>query len=155
MIRITPGGLDDERVVELLQFHFTTARAQTAPGSAHALDLSGLRAPDIRFWTAWEGDTPVGVGALRHLSADHGEVKSMHTAQAARRKGVGAMMLRHIVEEARKAGMTRLSLETGSWPYFRPAVELYRSHGFVECAPFGDYKPDANSIFMSLDLAKA
>jgi putative acetyltransferase len=155
MITITPGGLDDKRVIDLLHFHFTTDRAQTAPGSSHALDLSGLRAPDIGFWTAWEGETLLGVGALRHLSPDHGEVKSMHTAEAARRRGVGGAMLRHIVEEARKAVMTRLSLETGSWPYFRPAVELYRSHGFVECAPFGDYKPDPNSVFMSLDLAKA
>lgn len=154
MIRITPGGLDDERVAALLRHHFTTSRAQSAPGSSHALDLSVLRAPDIGFWTAWEGETLLGVGALRRLSADHGEVKSMHTAEAARRRGVGATMLRHIVDEARKAGMTRLSLETGSWPYFRPAVELYRSHGFVECAPFGDYKPDPSSIFMSLDLVK-
>jgi putative acetyltransferase len=155
MIRITPGGLDDECVAALLRHHFTMSRAQSAPGSSHALDLSGLRAPDIGFWTAWEGETLLGVGALRRLSADHGEVKSMHTAEAARRRGVGGAMLRHIVEEARRAGMARLSLETGSAPYFRPAVELYRSHGFVECAPFGDYKLDPNSIFMSLDLAKA
>jgi putative acetyltransferase len=154
MIRITPGGLDDNRVIGLLHVHFTTARAQTAPGSAHALDLSGLRAPDIGFWTAWEGETLLGVGALRRLSADHGEVKSMHTAEVARRRGVGGAMLRHIVVEARGAGMTRLSLETGSWPFFRRAVELYKRHGFVECAPFADYKADPNSIFMSLDLAR-
>jgi putative acetyltransferase len=155
MIKITLGDLDDRRVIDLLHFHFTTARAQTPPESAHALDLTGLRAPDIGFWTAWEGERLLGIGALRRLSADHGEVKSMHTAEAARRKGVGAAMLRHIVEEARRAGMVRLSLETGSSAYFRPAVELYRSHGFVECAPFSGYKPDPHSIFMSLELAKS
>jgi putative acetyltransferase len=154
MVEIKAGGLDDPRVVALLHLHVTSARAETAPGSAHALDLSGLRSPDISFWSAWEGDTLLGVGALKRLSSDHGEVKSMHTAEAARRSGVGGAMVRHIIGAAREAGLARLSLETGSWEYFRPAVQLYRGHGFVECPPFGDYKPDPNSIFMTLDLQK-
>jgi putative acetyltransferase len=153
-VRITEGGLDDPRVVALLRTHLARARAETAPGSAHALDLSGLRAPDVAFWSAWEGDggaaTLVGVAALRALSADHGEVKSMHTAEAARGRGVGGALLRHVVAAARARGMTRVSLETGAWPYFAPARALYARHGFVACPPFGDYRPDPNSVFMTL-----
>jgi putative acetyltransferase len=152
MMRITQGDLSDPRVVELLQLHLTNARAQTAPGSAHALDLAGLQSADIRFWTIWEDETLLGTGALKRLSHDHGEVKSMHTALAARRRGAGRAMLLHIVASAKECGMSRLSLETGSWEYFRPAQALYRSHGFVEGPPFADYVEDPNSVFMSLSL---
>ncbi len=151
-MRIVEGGLDDPRVVELLHLHVTRARAETAPGSAHALDLSGLRASDVTFWSAWDGETLVGVGALRELSADHGEIKSMHTAEALRGRGVGTAILRHIIEAARARGMSRLSLETGTWAYFAPARALYARHGFVECEPFGDYRADPNSVFMTLAL---
>ncbi len=151
--QIVEGGLDHPRVVELLQAHFTRSLAETAPGSAHALDLSGLKSPDVTFWSAWEDETLVGVGALKSLSADHGEVKSMHTVEAARGRGVGSAMLRHIVEAARARGMSRLSLETGSWPYFAPARALYARHGFVECPPFCDYVEDPNSVFMTRSLA--
>ena len=151
-MKITAGGLDDPRVKALLAFHFASARAQTAPGSAHALDLSGLRSPDIQFWSAWEDDLVIGIGALKRLSASHGEVKSMHTESAVRRQGVGTAMLSHIIGAARGQGLTRLSLETGSWPYFDPARQLYRRHGFVECLPFADYVPDPNSVFMTLEL---
>jgi putative acetyltransferase len=152
IMRITSGDLNDPRVIDMLRYHLATARAQTAPGSAHALDLAGLQSPDITFWTAWDGETLVAVGALKQLSADHGEVKSMHTALAARRRGVGSAMLQHIIAFARSRGISRLSLETGSWDYFQPAVALYRSHGFIECQPFADYVNDPNSIFMTLDL---
>ena len=149
---ITPGDLDDPRVVDLLRTHLASARAETAPGSAHALDLNGLRSPDISFWAIWEDGALLAVGALRRLSPDHGEVKSMHTAQSVRRRGAGSAMLRHIIASARKDGISRLSLETGSWEYFRPARALYAAHGFVECPPFGAYVPDPNSSFMTLDL---
>jgi putative acetyltransferase len=151
-MHIIEGGLDDPRVVELLHTHRARARAETAPGSAYALDVSGLRAPDVTFWSAWEGDAVVGIGALKRLSGDHGEVKSMHTAEAARGRGVGSAMLRHIMAAARARGMSRLSLETGSWPYFAPARALYARQGFVGCPPFGDYQPDPNSTFMTLTL---
>jgi putative acetyltransferase len=151
-MHILEGGLDDPRVIELLHVHLVRARAETAPGSAHALDFSGLRSPDVTFWSAWEGDSLAGVGALKQLSADHGEVKSMHTAESMRRRGVGAAILRHIIGVARSRGMSRLSLETGSWPYFEPARALYAQYGFVECPPFGDYVPDRNSVFMTLVL---
>lgn len=152
MITITSGGLDDSRVQALLAHHFYTALAETAPGSAHALDLSGLQSPDIRFWSAWQGDHVVGVGALKSLSESHGEIKSMHTEESQRRKGAGSTMLQHIITTARKMGMSRLSLETGSWPYFEAARAFYKRHGFVECSPFGSYIPDPNSVFMMLEL---
>jgi putative acetyltransferase len=153
-MRIALGDLTDPRVVDLLQSHLASARAHTAPGSAHALDVTGLQAPNITFWAAWDGDTLVAVGAFKLLAENHGEVKSMHTVPSARRKGVGSAMLQHIVAFARSRGISRLSLETGSWDYFQPAVAFYRKHGFVECQPFADYVPDPNSIFMTLDLGR-
>jgi putative acetyltransferase len=152
-MQITLGDLSDPRVIDLLHYHLTNSRAQTAPGSAHALDLKGLQSSDVTFWTAWNGATLVAMGAFKQLSQEHGEVKSMHTALAARRKGVGSTMLRHIISFARSRGISRLSLE-GSSDYFRPAVALYRRHGFIECPPFANYVPDPNSIFMTLDLRK-
>jgi putative acetyltransferase len=155
MMRIIPGDVRDPRVVDLLHIHLTSARAETAPGSAHALDLTGLQSPGISFWTIWDDETLLGVGALKRLSADHGEVKSMHIVQSSRRRGAGSAMLHHIVATARASGMLRLSLETGSWDYFLPARALYRSHGFVECPPFAEYVLDPNSVFMSLDLQES
>ena len=151
-LRIVEGGLDDARVVALLYTHVTRARAETAPGSAHAFDVAELRSPEVTFWSAWEHDAVVGIGALRRLSADHGEIKSMYIAEAARGRGVGSALLRQIMAAARARGMTRLSLETGAWPYFVPARGLYARHGFVECGPFGDYREDPNSVFMTLEL---
>jgi putative acetyltransferase len=152
-MRIITGDFSDARVLELLRIHLTSSRANTAPGSAHALDIAGLQSPDVSFWTIWEGETLLGCGALRRHGAEHGEIKSMHTAQAARRTGVGSAMLRHIIATARARGMARLSLETGSWDYFAPARALYASHGFVECGPFADYVLDPNSVFMTLEIA--
>lgn len=151
-MQIVPGDFNDQRVIGLIHIHQTSARAETAPGSAHALDLKGLQSPDISFWTIWDDNELLGIGALKRLSPDHGEVKSMHTAKAMRGRGAGRAMLRHIIATSRAGGMSRLSLETGSWEYFRPAWALYGSHGFVECPPFADYVPDPNSIFMSLEL---
>jgi putative acetyltransferase len=151
-MRIVPADFTDPRVIDLLQTHVTRARAETARGSAHALDLTGLQTPDISVWTIWHDDTLAGVGALKRLSADYGEVKSMYTAQSVRRRGAGSAMLQHIITTARASGMSRLSLETGSWDYFVPARAFYRSHGFAECPPFADYLPDKNSVFMSLAL---
>ncbi|HTX25191.1 MAG TPA: GNAT family N-acetyltransferase [Steroidobacteraceae bacterium] len=152
---IISGGLDDPRVVALLDLHVARARHETARGSDHALDLEGLKAADVSFWSVWEEGVLLGVGALKRLPGNHGEVKSMHTAESARRRGVGSALLRHIIDEARGRGMTRLSLETGSWAYFAAARSLYARHGFVACAPFADYRPDPNSIFMTLDLRGA
>src|SRR4029077_11824641 len=100
-------------------------------------------------------DALLGIGALREISPDHGEIKSMHVAQSNRRSGAGSALLRHIIEKAREKGMHRVSLETGSWDYFRPARAFYRRHGFCECPPFAEYRPDPNSVFMSLELHSA
>lgn len=152
MLRISSGDLDDPRVVNLLRDHVSSARAQTAPGSAHALDLAALRTRGIRVFTVWDGEVALGVGALKHLSADHGEVRSMFVAPSMRGRGAGGALLRHIIASAKASGMSRLSLETGTWEYFRFARALYRNHGFQECSPFSDYVLDPNSVFMSLDL---
>jgi len=151
-MKIIAGGLDHPSVRDLLEQHVRTARLETALGSAHALDFEGLKAADMTLWSAWDDDVPIAVGALKRLSPTHGEVKSMHTVQTRRRAGVGTTMLRHIIDSARIMGMKRLSLETGSWAYFHPARAMYRRHGFVECAPFGEYVEDPNSIFMTLEL---
>ncbi|WP_027575179.1 GNAT family N-acetyltransferase [Bradyrhizobium sp. WSM1743] len=152
-MQIRTGDTYDPRVIALLDHHVAVARAHTALGSAHALDLSGLRASDVAFWTGWDGEMLVATGALKTHSADHGEVKSMHTLQTTRRRGFGGQMLRHIITEARARGMMRLSLETGSWDYFKPAHALYQAHGFVACSPFEGYVEDPNSLFLTLDLS--
>jgi putative acetyltransferase len=154
-MRITQGDFADPRVVDLLQVHVTTARAATGRGSAHALDLTGLQSPEISFWTIWEDETLVGIGALKRLTPEHGEVKSMHTAESWRGRGAGSAMLGHIMATARASGMSRLSLETGSWDYFLPARALYRRRGFIDCPPFADYVPDPNSVFMSMELRES
>lgn len=151
-MRILRGDLTEPRIIALLRFHFDTCHEVTPPGSAHVFDLSRLAAPDIDFWAAWDGDILLGVGAMKPLDATHGEVKSMHTAQVARRRGVGSAMLTHIIATSRARGLKRLSLETGSFGYFEPAMALYKAHGFIECLPFGDYKPDPNSVFLTRTL---
>lgn len=152
-MRTEEGGLDDPQVLALLHAHVSRARAETGRGSAHALDVSGLKASGTRFWTVWYRNRPLGLGALKVLSQDHGEIKSMHTAEEARGRGVGSLMLLHIMAEAKRMGMSRLSLETGAWDYFLPARAFYRRHGFAECGPFADYRPDPNSVFMTRALA--
>jgi len=149
---IRSGGLDDPRVVALLRHHFDKCHEVTPPGSAHVFDLSRLKSPDVDFWGVWEGETLLAVGAMKRLDATQGEIKSMHTSEAARRRGAASLMLNHIVTQARAQGLKRLSLETGSFGYFEPAVALYTSHGFAECPPFGDYKPDPNSLFLTRAL---
>ena len=145
--------LDDLRqpaIVAFLEEHLEDMYAATPEAeSRHVLDLDRLRRPEITFWSVWEGDLLVGCGALKELDPTHGEIKSMRTAAAHRGRGVGSAMLRHIIEEAARRGYRRLSLETGSGEFFAPARALYAKFDFVECGPFGDYKPDPNSCFMT------
>jgi len=149
---IRRGDLDHPAIIALLRHHFDTCHAVTPPGSAHVFDVSRLKTPEIDVWAAWDGPGLLGIGAMKPLDATHGEVKSMHTAERARRRGVGGALLRHIIETSRARGLQRLSLETGSFGYFAPAVAMYRAHGFVECPPFADYRPDPNSLFLTLVL---
>jgi len=152
MLKIVDGGLDDPQVITMLKFHFDTNVSVTPPGSVHVFDLSRLKQPDVSFWSAWNGDTLMGVGALKRMNAEDGEIKSMHTLKQARGSGVGSAMLRHIIEKARVMKLKRLFLETGSFDYFAPARALYTRHGFSECPPFADYNLDKNSTFMSREI---
>ncbi|HJW43581.1 MAG TPA: GNAT family N-acetyltransferase [Geothrix sp.] len=151
-MRILRDDLSGPEVRALLAEHLQNMHSISPPESVHALDLDGLRRPDITFWTVWEGRELLGCGALRELDAAHGEVKSMRTAQAHRGRGVARAMLEHILAEARARGYGRLSLETGAQAAFEPARRLYASHGFEPCAPFGEYRPDPNSVFMTREL---
>ena len=146
------GGLDEPAVAELLAHHVESARSETEPGSDHALDIDQLRNPDIRFWSVWRGSELVGTGAWWLFEPGHAELKSMHVVSAARGQGIGGAVVRHLIDDAAAHGIARMSLETGSWDYFAPAVALYRRHGFVECEPFGAYVPDRNSIFMTRNI---
>lgn len=152
MLKIIEGGLDKPQILAMLRFHFDTNIAVTPPGSAHVFDVSRLKQPDVFFWTAWNDDELMGTGALKLLDSVHGEIKSMHTLQTARRSGVGAALLQHIMEQAKAKGLKRLSLETGSFAFFAPARALYARYGFEECAPFGDYTLDPNSMFMTREM---
>ena len=149
-MEIRDGGLDDPQVIELLRLHAAGMLASSPPESCHFLDLSGLKTPDISFWSAWEGERLAGVGALKRIDAAQGEIKSMRTAPGKLRSGTGAAILSHILTAARGLGLKRLSLETGSGPDFEPAIALYRKFGFTDCAAFGDYSgADPFSRFMT------
>jgi putative acetyltransferase len=147
--------LDDLRgapVRALLAEHLRNMHELSPPESVHALPIEALRQPGVTFWSVWEGQELLGCGALKQLDAAHGEIKSMRTANAHRRRGVAAAMLQHIIAEAGRRGYARLSLETGSNEPFAPARELYRRFGFVECGRFADYADDPNSTFMTRAL---
>jgi putative acetyltransferase len=140
-------------VLALLEEHLRNMHELSPPESVHALDVSGLRQPDVTFWTVRDGrGVLLGCGALKELDPVHGEVKSMRTPQSARRQGAGRAVLAHIIEVARARGYQRLSLETGSIDAFAPAWRLYESFGFGYCGPFAEYVPDPNSVFMTLAL---
>ena len=148
-MRIKLDDLSGPEIHALLEEHLRNMHALSPPESVHALDLEGLRRPEISFWTVWSDDALLGCGALKALDAHHGEIKSMRTAAAHRRNGVAQAVLQHVIAEARKRGYTRLSLETGSQAEFEPARRLYRKFGFEECPPFADYVDDPNSVFMT------
>lgn len=150
LITTDDPGRDD--VAALLAEHLADMHATSPPESVHALDVDALRAPTITFWTAREDGLLLGCGALKELSPEHGEVKSMRTAAVARGRGVGTGVLRHIVGEARARGHARLSLETGTQDYFAAAHRLYLRHGFVPCGPFADYTLDPASAYFTLVL---
>lgn len=152
MLRIERDDLRRAEVRSLLGEHLASMYALSPPESVHALDVEGLKSPDVTFWTVWDGNVLMGCGALKELDATHGEVKSMRTPARLRRRGAGRAVLQHIVAEAKSRGYERLSLETGSMEEFRPAQKLYASFGFSYCGPFGLYKEDPYSKFMTLEL---
>jgi putative acetyltransferase len=151
-MKIVVDDLSHAAVQELIREHLQSMYEQSPPESVHALGLDQLRGPDITFWTAWDKDELLGCGALKELDRTHGEIKSMRTPVAQRRRGAGKAILAHIIAVARERGYERLSLETGSFAAFEPARKLYESFGFTECAPFEGYREDPLSTFMSLRL---
>jgi putative acetyltransferase len=151
-MHVERDDLSRPQVHDLLREHLSNMHELSPPESVHALDLAKLRGPDITFWTAWDGPALLGCGALKEIDPAHGEVKSMRTPRSMRRRGAARAVLARIVEEARARGYARLSLETGSQDAFEPAWRLYESFGFTRCGPFGAYRPDPNSVFMTLAL---
>jgi putative acetyltransferase len=151
-MRIELDDLSRPQIHALLSEHLRDMYALSPPESVHALDLDRLRSPEITFWTAWEGTQLIGCGALKELDALHGEIKSMRTPEALRRRGAGRAILNHIIAVARSRGYRRLSLETGSMEAFTAAQKLYESAGFSFCAPFGEYREDPNSAYLTLRL---
>jgi len=148
---IRPDDPGAAHVADLLALHLAELRGHMRD-FAFALDATGLSASSVTFWTAWRGETLAGFAALRQLTLDHGEVKSMRVAPVARRTGVGRALLRHVIDEAHVRHYRRLSLETGTAALHAPAVALYRSSGFVDCPPFADYQPSPHNQFMTLPL---
>lgn len=152
IMEIKKDDLTGMEVTNLIMEHLHGMTLNSPPESIHALNLEQLQKPEITFWSVWEGSELLGCGALKELDSGHGEIKSMRTASPHLRKGVAKQMLQHIIEEAKKRGYRRLSLETGSMEAFVPARRLYASFGFQICKPFADYREDPNSIFMRKDL---
>jgi putative acetyltransferase len=152
-MEIRIDDLQGNAIQDLLQAHLNAMYEHSPRESVHALDLVALRHPSITFWIAWEGDELLACGALKQLSADHAELKSMRTVDAHLRKGVARALLRHIVSVARAKGFERISLETGTGAPFVAAQKLYASEGFVVCEPFADYVLDPYSLFMTKVLA--
>ena len=152
MFDIREDDLSGQATQALLALHLSGMHANSPPGSVFALDLSGLRAANVTVWTVWDGDALAGVGALKALDGEVGELKSMRTDPRHLRKGVAAALLEHIVSVARARGLKRLSLETGRGPAFEPALALYRRRGFVDGEAFADYAPGTFSQFLHMDL---
>lgn len=151
-MEIREDDLTGQPIIRLLQEHLNDMYAMTPAGSVHALALEALRSPQISFWSAWEGEELLGCGALKALDATCGEIKSMRTVQAHRRKGVASKILEQIIEEARRRAYDALYLETGALPEFAPARALYRRYGFEYRGPFANYTDDPNSVFMTKKL---
>ncbi|MEM6716690.1 MAG: GNAT family N-acetyltransferase [Cyanobacteria bacterium P01_C01_bin.147] len=147
-MEIREDDLTGHEIAALLQAHLDHMHDITPPESVHALDLAALRSPSITFWSVWDGSELVGCGALKALNSTSGEIKSMRTAEAHRRRGIGAKMLEHILAEAKRRGYCTLYLETGAMEAFAPARRLYARYGFEDCGPFADYTHDPNSAFM-------
>ncbi|WP_069768148.1 MULTISPECIES: GNAT family N-acetyltransferase [unclassified Streptomyces] len=148
-MQISVDDLSGPEIASFLAEHVQDMRAVTPLESKHALDLDGLRRPEVTFWSAWDGGALVGCAAIKRIDAGHAEIKSMRTAPARKRSGVASRLLEHLLSEARRMGYSRLSLETGATDFFAPARGLYEKFGFEYCAPFANYKEDPNSAFMT------
>ena len=146
------GNFDNPYVNELLKKHFVELRSVSPAGSTHVLDIDGLKDPSIRFWSLWENSKLIGCGALKFLEKNHGEFKSIRVADEFKKKGAGERIINHLIEEAKKLKISKLSIETGAGDFFLPARNLFSKFGFKSCPPFAHYKDDPNSCYYTLDL---
>ena len=149
---IKQDDLTGEQIAALLRLHLDEMHAWSPPCSVHAMGIERLRAPDVTFYSGWDGERLAACGAIKQLDEGHGELKSMRAHPDYRGKGAGRAVLDHLLHIARERGYTRLSLETGATGQFEPARSLYRANGFAECGPFGDYEEDPFSLFMTREL---
>jgi putative acetyltransferase len=150
MFKSIEGNFDDPDVNELLIKHFIELRSVSPKGSTHVLDIDGLKDISIKFWSLWEKDQLTGVGAIKFLSKEHGEFKSIRVNDKFRNMGYGLKITNHLIEEAKTLSIKKLSLETGAGDFFINARNLFKKSGFKVCKPFSHYKEDINSVYMSL-----
>ena len=146
------GNFDNSEVNNLLKKHFIELRSVSPAGSTHVLDIDGLKDPSIKFWSLWEDNKLIGCGALKFLEKEHGEFKSIRVANEFRKNGIGERIINHLIEEAKKLKISKLSIETGAGKFFLPARKLFSKFGFKSCPPFAHYKDDPNSCYYTLDL---
>ena len=146
------GNFDNSEVNDLLKKHFIELRSVSPAGSTHVLDINGLKDPSIKFWSLWENNKLIGCGALKFLEKNHGEFKSIRVADEFKKKGAGKRIISHLIEEAKKLKISKLSIETGAGDFFLPARNLFSKFGFKSCPPFAHYKDDPNSCYYTLDL---
>ena len=149
MLKSIEGNFENKEVHELLTKHFVELRAASPKGSAHVLDIPGLKVPSIKFWSLWEDDRLMGCGALKFLEEDHGEFKSIRIHDNFRKKGNGVNVVNHLITEAKKLNIKKLSIETGAGIFFKPARKLFEQCGFEPCKPFAHYKEDINSVYLT------
>ena len=149
MIKSVEGNFDHPEVNELLTKHFIELRAASPQGSAHVLDIPGLKVPSIKFWSLWEKNDLMGCGALKFLDKEHGEFKSIRVHDNFRNKGYGAKVIEHLIIEAKKLNIKRISIETGAGKFFEPARKLFKNTNFKPCEPFAHYKKDINSLYLT------
>ena len=146
------GNFQNSEVNELLNKHFIELRSVSPEGSTHVLDIDGLKDKSIKFWSLWDNNQLIGCGALKFLEKNHGEFKSIRVADKFRRSGIGEKIIKHLIEEAKKLEISKLSIETGAGDFFIPARKLFSKFGFKKCMPFAHYKEDLNSCYYTLDL---
>ena len=149
MLESIEGNFDNPEVHELLINHFIELRAASPEGSAHVLDIPGLKITSIKFWSLWENDKLMGCGALKFLDDDHGEFKSIRIHNNFRNRGYGIKVINHLIDEAKKLHIKKLSIETGAGSFFLPARKLFEKCGFIPCRPFAHYKDDINSVYLT------
>tara|TARA_B100000575_G_scaffold56276_1_gene42315 strand:- start:845 stop:1303 length:459 start_codon:yes stop_codon:yes gene_type:complete len=152
MIKSIENNFDNPQVNELLKTHFIELKSVSPEGSSHVLDIEGLKVPSIKFWSLWENNDLIGCGALKILSENHGEFKSIRVANRFRQKKYGEKIIDHLIEKSKNQGIKKLSVETGAGEFFAPARKLFKNFGFKECKPFAHYKEDPNSCYYNLNL---